>query len=64
MKKKITISDFLVNEYPFITEEFGKLQLEEKVLKSFLFNTSSGTIIFTLEEGKVVSIYIIKSYIN
>lgn len=51
-----------VNEYPFITEEFGKLPLNEKVLKGYLFNLVGGTYIFTIEEKKIISIYIIKSY--
>ena len=64
MGKKKTISDFLVNEYPFVTEEFGKLQLGEKILKAFLFNGHNSTYIFTIEEGKIVSIYMIKSFIQ
>ncbi len=60
----INPDDTPVNEYPFITEEFGKLQLNEKVLKGYLFNLSGGTYIFTIEENRVISIYIIKSYIN
>ncbi|CDW75572.1 UNKNOWN [Stylonychia lemnae] len=49
---------------PFITEEFGKLQLQENVLRAFLFNNPTGTYLFTLEEGKKLCIYIIKSYIS
>jgi hypothetical protein len=52
------------NDYPFITEEFGKLQVQEKVLKSFIFNNPIGTYLFTTEEGSKLSIYVIKSYIN
>jgi len=53
-----------VTEYPFITEEFGKLQITDKILKAFLFNGHNATYIFTIEENKIVSIYIIKSYMN
>lgn len=54
----------LMDEHPFITEEFGKLSLNEKVLKSFIFNNPVGTYLFTIEEGKKLSIFIIKGYIN
>jgi len=39
-RQKILVNpdDALVNEYPFVTEEFGKLQLNEKVVKGYLFN--------------------------
>eukprot|EP00347_Sterkiella_histriomuscorum_P017818 403347867 len=51
-------------QYPFVTEEFGKLQLRENVLKAQLFNNPSGTYLFTIEEGQKLSIYIIKGYIS
>lgn len=47
-----------------MTEEFGKLQLQDRVHKAFLFNNPLGTYLFTLEEGNRLSIYIIKSYVN
>ena len=49
---------------PFITEEFGKLQVTEKIVKAFLFNNPVGTYLFTIEESNKLSIYLIKSYIN
>ncbi len=54
----------MVNEYPFIGEEFGMLQLQEKMLKGFVFNTPNGSYLFSLEDGNKMSIYVIKSYIN
>ncbi len=57
-------NEMILNEQPFNTEEFGKLQLNDKVLKAFLYNNPVGTYLYTLEEGKRLSIYIIKGYIN
>ena len=33
-------------------------------MKSYLFNCTSGVFVFTIESNKIISIYIIKSYIN
>jgi hypothetical protein len=53
-----------MNEYPFTFDEFGKLSLNEKILKGFLFNWTNETRVFTIEENKILSIYIIKSYMS
>ena len=51
------------NEFPFITEEFGKLEVNEKVDRAYLFNSPVGTYLYTLEEQRKLSVYIIKSYV-
>lgn len=53
-----------MEDYPFITEEFGKLQLQERIVKAYLHNSPVGTYLFTIEEDNKLSIYLIKSYIN
>jgi len=62
--QKEPISKFLVNEYPFRLDEFGKFSLSEQVRKAYLFNTEECTLIFSLEEQRNLSIYTVKSYMN
>lgn len=54
----------MADEYPFVTEEFGKLQLPDVVKRAFLFNSAQGNYLFTIEQDKKLSIYIIKGYVN
>ena len=51
-------------DYPYSVEEFGKLQIDDQVVKAFLFNNPVGTFLFTLEKSKKLSIYIIKGYVS
>ena len=44
-------------EYPFKTEEFGKLSLAEKIKRAYIYNNPVGTYLFTIEAGFKMSIY-------
>ena len=47
-----------------MAEEFGKIEIKDKIIKASLFNTPNGTSLFTFEEGRKISIYSIIAYVK